>query len=193
MKVCVFVSMVLIFYSANVSADEVSLIERDDFQVKPQIKTGLNTANNQDLASEEMEDDAQIQEDGQDQDFTQMNDFIHKENEKFKDIKLLNLDVEKFGLELKKKEIEQKIAQLNKSKSFSSIPGQSDQKALKSNVKLIGIFESATKKQAVLNIDGIDINAQEGENIGGMVIKTINHQAVIVQYQDGNIQELRLL
>ncbi|MBI3601272.1 MAG: hypothetical protein HY209_00015 [Candidatus Omnitrophica bacterium] len=182
MKFFIMTGFVLLFGAGQVRAHEVSLIEEE--AVKENIVTP------QGEPSEEVEDDPQ------DDDFQQMNDFIQQENEKLKSIKLLNLDLERADLELKKKEIEQKIAQLNKSEGTLSASSQENTTDLKTSrpiIKLLSIFESKTMKQAMLSIDGVNINVKEGQQMDEMVVKSINLQTVIVEYEDGQTQELRLL
>ncbi len=182
MKLFIMVAFMLLFEVGQVGAHEVSLIEEEA------IKENIVTP--QQEPSEEAEDDPP------DDDFQQMNDFIQQENEKLKSIKLLNLDLERADLELKKKEIEQKITKLNKSEgglSASSQESTTDLKTTRPVVKLVSIFESKTMKQAMLSIDGVNVNVKEGQQMDGVVIKSIDPQAVMVKYEDGQTQELRLL
>ncbi len=182
MKFLIITGFMLLFFLGQVRAHEVSLIE--DEAVKKDIIPS------QQEPSEETEDETP------DDDFQQMNDFIQQENEKLKNIKLLNLDLEHANLELKKKEIEQKISKLDKSEGALSASNQentTDLKTIRPVVKLVSIFESKTMKQAILSIDGVNINVKEGQQMDGVVIKSINSQAVMVEYEDGQIQKLSLL
>ncbi|MBF0490607.1 MAG: hypothetical protein HQL15_08355 [Candidatus Omnitrophica bacterium] len=128
-------------------------------------------------------------------DFQEMDDFIKQENERLKDIKLLNLDLERANLELKRREIEQKMVQLNKADGAVSLEGEgdSDTQSNRPVIKLLGTFASASLKQAVLNVNGTSVHVKEGTDMDSFVVGSISPQAVIIQYEDGESQEFRLL
>ena len=183
----IFISALMLFVGESKS-NEVSLIEQD-------VLSKVNSEVETNLISNEEDDSQELERSYEDQDFLQMNDFIHKEDDKIKDIKLLNLDLEKSTLELKKREIEQKIAQLQRREVSFVLPSKDDRddaKEVKPFIKLRSIFESQFKKQAVLNIDGTDINVTEGQKIKGVVIRGINQKVVVVEYGDGATEELSL-
>ena len=187
MRILTVVVLGWLFLIGPVQAHEVSLIEREDDVSVEDSEVQENTQINEEGVSQEREGVAQ------DQEFDQINDFIDQEDEKMKGIKLLNLDLERASLELKKKEIEQKMAQLNKSEGTFSVTSQdaaSDETMHKPVVKLISIFQSPAGKQAVLNVNGVNINVKEKQQIDGVTIKTIDSQEVIVQYADGDSQHL---
>lgn len=187
MKSLISIGFILLL-TAGAGAHEASFIEADTIPPKAPEKISMiqqNSITNQEIS--EAEDDLA------DDDFEQMNEFIHQENERLKNIKLLNLDVEWANLKLKKKEIEQKIVQLDKAggagPSPTLTPGVSDKPVM----KLLGIFESDAFKKAILNINGAKVNVQEGEQINGMLVKSITPQSVVLQFEDGQTQELRFL
>jgi hypothetical protein len=172
-----------------VQANEISLIEGNEL---PHMTAKLKER----AVDKQQESVLEDEDDEQEDDLSQVDDFINKENNKLKDIKLLNLDLERAGLELKRKEIEQKISQLNKTEGTVPLSFQEtsvDVKPSRPLVKLVGIFESAMKKQAMLSINGQRRNVKEGQDIEGIVIKAIQSQAITIQYQDGQVQDIYLL
>ncbi|MBI4310085.1 MAG: hypothetical protein HY591_07130, partial [Candidatus Omnitrophica bacterium] len=122
-----------------------------------------------------------LKEETQARDFNQMQEFLQQENERVKAIKILNLDLEHANLELKKKEIEVKLAELNKTGvavNLSSNPGSP-------SMGVSGIFVSGTDRWALMNIDGVRVQVKPGQAMrDGMVIKEINADAVIVRHRD---------
>ncbi len=171
----IFCGLVLI---SQVYASEVTLID-----------SNKSSADSVQIDEEEINDDESLDHDSsQADDFKEMDDFINQENERLKEIKLLNLDLEKANLELKRRDIEQKIVQLDKVEGSAIYEKHENRKD--KLIKLAGIFESKTYKQAILNISGVHINVQEGQNIDGILVKAIKSKAITIEYPDGQIQEL---
>ncbi len=187
MKSLIFMGFIL-WLTAGAQAHEASLIEADT--IPPKASEKISMIQEKPIANQEVSETA---DDLADDDFEQMNDFIRQENEKLKNIKLLNLDVEWANLKLKKKEIEQKIVQLDKAEGTGALPTLTPGVSDKPVIKLLGIFESDVFKKAVLNINGAKVNVQEGEQINGMLVKSITPQSVVLQSEDGQTQELRFL
>ena len=188
MKIIVVLVVLGFFFGGQSLANQVSLIEDEDVPKDVSV-VKEETVDNKEISLAEDEND------NQQDDLEEVNDFINQENEKLKDIKLLNLDLEKVGIELKRREIEQKIAQLDKTEGILAPTQDSsgDIKLSKPQVRLVGVFESASKKQAVLSINGEHINVKEGQEVEDIVVKTIKPQGVTIQYQDGQLQELYFL
>ena len=188
MKFIILFSLIFLPLMRDAQANEISLIEHD---ILPKGNSEKETS----VVTTEEDVLENAQEESHNQDFEDMNDFIHTENEKLKDIRLLNLDLEKYNLEFKKKEIEQKMAQLNKLEN-PMIPSNQENiagsKMVKPVLKLKSIFENEAKKQAMLSINGININVKQGEKVSGVTIKIISPQLVAVEYEDGDTQELHL-
>jgi hypothetical protein len=178
-----FMIFILLFVCGQAQANDVSLIE-EGVVVTPVLKQ-LPVINEQEV------DDNK----GQEDEFAQMDSFIKKENEKLKAIKLLNLDIERADLELKKREIEQKMVQLNVREGVSSTVKQEEGDEAKINkpiLRLAAVLESNAKRQAILNFDGRHINVKEGQEVEGVLVKTIKTQGITIQYQDGQTKELSL-
>jgi|GEM_PF-6200593 len=185
--ILLLIGSIFLVFVTELRADEISLIEKDDL---PKTVSRITPAvtNQEEVATEN-------EETPDEQESQQIDDFIQKENEKLKDIKLLNLDLERSSLELKKREIEQKITQINKSEDplpISNHENATEVKLIKPTLKLLGIFESMGKKQALLNINGTNMNVKEGQNINGMIVKSINQQGVVMEYEDESSLQLNL-
>ena len=124
----------------------------------------------------------QSQEQPVDGNFDQMKEFLRQENERLKTIKILNLDLERANLEFKKKEIEIKLADLNKGGGTSNPAANSGQP---SALSVEGIFVNGTSQWAFMNVNGTRVQVKPGQTMrDGTVIKEINTDAVIVQYSD---------
>lgn len=128
---------------------------------------------------------------GADPGFEQMKEFLRQENERIKAIKILNLDLERADLELKKRQIEIKLANLNK---HTVVPaGPASAVFLKPAFKLRGIFTSAETRQALINANGVTIQAIEGQTVGeGVTVKQITNDAAVLEYTDGKQETLNL-
>ncbi len=109
-----------------------------------------------------------------------------EENERIKAIKILNLDLERSNLELKKKEIEVKLADLNKNQSVHI---QASDSFRPSAVKLAGIFVHGDGRQALFEVDGTYVHAGQGEQVKeGVLVKEIKNDKVILEFKDGKQQ-----
>jgi hypothetical protein len=157
-------------------ANEVSLLETGE---------SSNTVSSQ-AKKESYQPSLNVPEVEEEDEFQEMADFIQQENERLKDIKLLNLDLERASLELKKKEIEQKMAQFHKEENVMS--QEDDDGVSRPSIKLLGVFLGGLKKQAVLSINGKQVNCKEGQYIEGINIASIDSRLVTVQYADGEKQ-----
>lgn len=119
-------------------------------------------------------------------DFEQMKEFMRQENEKVKAIKILNLDLARADLELKKKEIEVKLADLNKGHAIDEnhSKGSSDLSTPSRNVT--GIFVNGPVRSAWMDVHGKHAHVQEGEFLSdGVLVKTIKGNQVTLEYADG--------
>jgi len=129
-----------------------------------------------------------------DQSFDQMKEFMRQEDDRIKAIKILNLDLERANLELKKGEIEVKIADLNRNQNVavgsSGLPADFPKPALS---KLCGIFVNGRNKKALMNVGGSYIQAGEGDTLrGGILVKSINADTVLLEYFDGKKEIINL-
>ncbi len=125
-----------------------------------------------------------------DQGYDAMKDFIRQEDDRLKDIKLLSLDLEKADLELKKKEIQTKMAGLSgtvtQDKSAPASGGLPD-------VRVSGIVIKEGIGRAFISVEGKIFYVREGQDIGDkMKITKIADQAVFIQYPDGRTRPLEL-
>lgn len=194
MKNYIFVMLILIFFSRVSLAKEISLLEETMVPQSNSVEIDSQSVDEEDY--DEAQDDHSMQKNEQEDEFEKIDEFIRKENEKVKDIKLLNLDLEKAGLILKKKEIDQKIDQLRKAESSGFVKTnehEEEAKLLMPNIRLVSIFASASLKRAVLNINGVNNNVKEGQKIGNVIIANINSENVMVKYSDGQTEEISFL
>ena len=186
-------SVMLLSGCVPAGADEISLID------KPHIKEAIPSKVQPEEVKPSSAHKSPVNQDNPknieagDQNFQQMKDFMREENERFKAIKILNLDLERADLELKQKEIQVKMAQLNKeSGALINSNGSMSVKPAKPLLKISGIFLTDEGKEALINVNGANQNAREGEQIAsGIAVKKITSTAVTVQYADGQIQEFK--
>lgn len=122
-----------------------------------------------------------------DSDLQRMKEFVKEENERLKAIKILNLDLEQASLELKKREIEVKLAGLSSSPNTqSSLSRLSDENGAHPMIKVVGIMLSGDVRSAKLDIGGVISSVSEGKTIkNGVIIKKIFEDGVVIAYLDG--------
>ena len=183
-KIALLALLIMIYAQIGYCA-EVSLLDEKDTQ----DSTILNEE--QENKSLEVEDNKEI--DINNDKFNQMNDFVNEEDEKLKEIKLLDLDLQRADLELKRKEIEQKINQLDKVESFPLMK-EHDQNAesvvILPSIKLLSIFISDLNKKAVISVNGVNSTVIEGQHIDSFLVKAIDSRKIVLQFSDGQIKEL---
>jgi hypothetical protein len=179
----IFLCLFLVISSAG-GASQVSLIEKAGEKKKvaviAPVKAPVKT----------IEKTVEIQKPPVEQDFQQMKEFIQQENDRMKEIRILNLDLERADLELRKKEIETKLAGMNKNgrvitSGFSA--------AAKPVLKVTGIFVNGVDRQVLMNVDGVNIQVKEGESVRqGVIIKKITSDTVLLQYADGKNETIAM-
>ncbi len=191
MSRCVIVVLIFVLMSRESFAKEMSLLETT---MLPQLNTEQTDDqfdSDEEDVSEPLENDETKEEYVQDDDFEAMNDFIHEENERAKDIKLLSLDLEKAGLILKKKEIEQKIELLRRPQNGDLLKTDEDQESKSvSKFKLISVFVSSSVKKAILNINGVNYDFKEGQQIGDITVASIEPEKVVIKLSNGLTQDI---
>ncbi len=197
MKNFVSIFVLLIFLTSNASSNEVSLLDQDQsvVQGKDDVDQEVSDEGPQDEEDEDSLDQVQdhSMENSEDFQFQEMNDFINQENEKIKDIKLLNLDLQKADLELKKREIEQKIDRLSKVSMPMIKRDDTNGSAVDIGIpilKVISIFVSDNNKKAVISFNGVNRQVHEGDKIESYNIQNIDPQRVIIKDSNGQTQEL---
>ena len=182
------VSLLLLAGCVPAGAEEISLIT----PIKESKQANVKLQKSQVLPQAAIKKETPKSNEHIDRDFQQMKDFMSEENERLKTLKILNLDLERAGLELKQKEIQVKMIKLNKEGGVLDSNAVVSVKSSKPMVKITSIFLNDEGKEAVINVDGLNLNAHEGEQIAsGIAIKKITPETVTVQYADGQIQELK--
>lgn len=179
---CLFILVLLsMFLNSNVDASEVALIE-DDAAVSPL---------NQEISHVHIhESNVEIQNSNKQDDSNEIENFIKKEDEKLKDIKMLNLDLEKANLELKKREVEQKMYRLEGNVTNVILEKQKD--IDKPILSLVAIFEVSNIRSAIISVNGSRMNLKGGQEINGFIVKEITERMVVIQSPDGEKHELFL-
>jgi hypothetical protein len=129
--------------------------------------------------------------DDHDKKYEDMRQFMGQEDERIKAIKILDLDLQRADLELKKRQIEVKLADLNKSNAALSPLTASG--FLKPAFKLSGIFMSGSHREALIDVQGANIQAEEGKMIqDGVIVAKINTDSALLKYADGKQETLNL-
>ena len=121
-----------------------------------------------------------------------MDVFLNEEQARLKDIKLLNLDLEKASLEFKKKELQSKTAQLAHVPEIPSVSAMdNNREPLKPVVKLIGLTVNGGFKQALIQSNGILYTVKEGEAFAdGLSVKSIASDKISIQHTDGKEEQI---
>lgn len=169
--------LILLFVVPQVFADEVGLIDAN----LPKLETNMHedTVVEKDVVPQEQQSST----------LREVDDFARQEEEKIKSIKLLSLDLEKAGIELKQREIQVKISELNKtgplvvalSSTQASVPR-----------RLIALTLTDDFKEAVMDVGGSSIIVHEGDSIADAKVESINAQGVIIRNADGTQESLIL-
>ena len=126
--------------------------------------------------------------------YESMKGFIQQEDDRLKEIKLLSLDLEKAGLELKKKEIQNKMEGLNgalpQEKGAASVVRNT---GASSDLRLSGIMINDKVRQAFIVAQGKQLSVHEGQDLAnGMKIAKITAKSVSIVYADGTTRQLEL-
>ena len=163
--------LVLLLAAIDVRAEQVSLIEapQKTAEALPVVQPPAEPV--------------KIPKEDADKDFQSMKEFMQQENERLKDIKILDLDLQRADLELKKREIEIKLAALNKDQNPVFFgPELSTGPAF----KVVGIFLNGKTRQALMKVGGANRQVHEGEKLNSDAsVKTITADAVILQFSNG--------
>ncbi len=127
----------------------------------------------------------------QPQSLSDMDDYIHQEENRIKAIKLLSLDLEKANIELKQREVQVKLAELNKSGVFTApVASFSAQEPIVK--RLISLMATGDFKEAVIEVNGAGVIVHEGDSIADGKVKHINDKGLLIVYEDGQEEQLRL-
>ncbi len=118
---------------------------------------------------------------------------MRQEEQRVKAIKLLSLDLEKTDLELKQKEVQVKLAQLNKAnvgESLGTGAPMPDKSVFIKRLTALTVTEDF--KEAVLDINGVPITVHEGDSIIDGKVLHIDAQGVMLAYPSGKQEQLSL-
>lgn len=178
----------LFFLASGTLAGEISLLDKSISTQKPPVsekEPEMQTSETEQRASQA------APEENIDDGFTQLKEFMRQEDERLKTIKILNLDVERADLELKKRQIELKLADLNKNTSvaISSNPINPSKPVF----RLAGIFVQEDTRQALMNVNGVNMQVGEGKPLAeGVMLKRIDTDTAVLKYPDGKEETLYL-
>lgn len=165
------------------SCEDLSLIE-----APAEIKTDTRTESPVDQDASYPDEKSPFSEE-----FDQMQAFVKEENVRFKQIKLLSLDLEKAGLELKKKEVQKKIEDLERVKVLADGPVMTNEGVTPGPmVVLTGIVRTETYKKASLSVNGRSFLLMESESVLGVTLKEIRDSSVMIVYANGQEKEVAL-
>ncbi len=110
----------------------------------------------------------------------QLQDFMRKEDEKLKAIKMLDLDLTRADLELRKREIEVKLAGFNASPDAPA-----------SGIKVRGVMVNGDMHGVWMEVNGQDVHAAQGEYVsGGILLKSVKSNEVVLEHPDGKQEVL---
>ncbi len=124
-------------------------------------------------------------------DYDQMKEFMRQENERMKAIKILSLDLERADLELRKRQIEVKLSELNKNNPAFTAGMSAD--FSQPVLRLSGIFIGGDSREALVNVKGINIQVSEGKPIEkDIVLKKIGTDHVLLEHTGGKQEALHL-
>jgi hypothetical protein len=167
----------LLLLPINAYAEQVSLIQMPEPQVVPPPAVELPI-------KEEEVPEQQVP----DENFLEMKAFMKEQDVRLKAIKLLNLDVARADLELKRREIESKLANLNQGPSSSM---QMSMKESDLSIQVASILISPKKREAVLQTGGLRTRVEEGSKINDKTVSKIEAAAVTLEDAKGNTETLK--
>ncbi len=125
------------------------------------------------------------------QSLVEMDDYMHQEEGRIKAIKLLSLDLEKANIELKQREVQVKMAELNKSGAFVA-PASSPLDQASVSKRLISLTVSGDFKEAVIEVNGAGVIVREGDAVADGKVGIINDEGLTLIYPEGKEEQLRL-
>jgi TolA-binding protein len=180
------VVLIVCFLCAFANAEEVGLLQGQGLlQVKAQL---VNKVEEKTSGVDEMPE-AQMPS----QLLQEMDEYMRKEDERIKDIRLLSLDLEKAGLELKQKEVQVKMVELSKgSKSAGVDAGPSSLNPSMFIKRLMALTVTENFKEAMIEINGAVAVVHEGDGIADGKVFVIDAQGVNIIYPDGKEERLSL-
>jgi hypothetical protein len=104
------------------------------------------------------------------------------ERAKEQELQLLQLEVDRLKLEVEKKKAVVELGKINgagREDGLSAVPdGQP-------SVSLRYVFIAPGRKEAVLDVDGVAHRVQEGNDVGGRLVKGISVEGVSLKTKDG--------
>jgi hypothetical protein len=119
-----------------------------------------------------------------------MREFMNLENERLREIKLLDLDVTRANLRLKQREAETKLVQLNQEYAIPSSKISSND-PLVSPMVLKGVMKVGKEYQAIARVKDKIINVKEGDELDiGLKVLRIENDKVV--YKGTNDEEMVL-
>lgn len=165
--------IVFMFFPLRAWAGDVGFIERkEQAQEKPKPAA---------LAANKVND----------KEFERMREFMRQEEERIKQIKMLNLDLERANLELKKRQVDAQLAELGPKQGTTALPAADLPKA--PIIKLNGIVMAQDMQRAWITVDGTQSFFKEGQAIGtGLTLRKIAPDSVVVEHADGNKETIRI-
>jgi hypothetical protein len=170
-------AFLLLLPTVNVYAEQVSLIQMPEPQVilPPAVELPIKE---EDVPKQQVPDE----------NFLEMKAFMKEQDVRLKAIKLLNLDVARADLELKRREIESKLAGLNQSSSTSM---QMSMKDSDTSIHVASILISPKKREALLQTGGLRSRVQEGSKINDKTVSKIEADAVTFKDINGNTETIK--
>lgn len=128
-----------------------------------------------------------------------MRKYIETERKKKNDIELLNLDIKKNELELKRKQLQAEIEGVNKTTDQEGIPshhnntlGPLDNTTESPIFKVLYVSISGSHKESVLFMNGNTYLVGEGQTINGYKVDSIQKQGVTLKDRQGETIEVSM-
>ncbi len=162
-KCCCFVSIFLI-WQIQIHAKEISMLDQDPDKT---VEESNSIKTVESVVPEKKPEDP-------------MRAFINQENERLREIKLLDLDVMRADLQLKQKEIQSKLSKYEQSSEVNIKDVASDP------IKLNGIVQLGAEKQAIVLINGSVTYFKIGQFIDSAYkVKSISDDRMVITDEQG--------
>ena len=114
---------------------------------------------------------------------------MEQERSKEQELQLLQLEVDRLKLEVEKKKA---VLELGKMDAVRSDGVPSAGPAAPPSVVLKYLFMGGGRKEAVFSVDGDERHVQEGDALGGQVVKAVLAEGVSLKGKDGTENSFRI-
>ena len=107
---------------------------------------------------------------------------VEAERGKEQELQLLQLEVERLKLEVEKKKAMAELGKISGEGGDGAVSGGA---RTPPSIRLRYVFIAAGRKEAFLDVNGVERRVQEGHEVAGQIVKVISAEGVSLKAQDG--------